>query len=132
MKTLKIALALAAVIGLVTITVGLSFAIFTGTPLDYGRIYVQDGFDEDWWDEMREYMEARYRGIEDEAWFDDMFEYAQKHWDEVQGQEWFDDMIEYIDENDRYNYPHGRYDDNYYGPRGYGGYYYGPRGCMGW
>jgi hypothetical protein len=134
MKTLKIALALVAVIGLVAITVGVSFALFTGTPVDYGRIYVQNGLDEDWWVEMRDYMETRYRGIEDEPWFDDMFEYARGHWDEVQGQEWFDEMIDYIDENTRNNSRFRGYDEGYFGPERYGGYYSGRRGfgCMGW
>jgi hypothetical protein len=98
MKTLKIVLALAAVIGLVTITVGLSFAHYNGTTFDYMHDYVQDGVDEDWWVEMREHMEARWSGIEDEAWFDDMLEHMEEHEAEIQNQEWYNEMIDYMED----------------------------------
>lgn len=120
MKTLKIILALSVVIGLIAVTVGLSFATFTGAPFDYMHGYVQNGINEDWWDEMLEHMEARWTGIEDEAWFDDMTQYMEEHYNEVQNQPWYDEMIEYMEENGYHSYA---------GPRssGRGGF-----GCWGW
>ena len=72
MQTLKIALALTAVIGLATLTVGLALAHFTYTPYNYNNTAVPETQTGDWWTQMREYMEARWNGIEDEEWFDDM------------------------------------------------------------
>lgn len=128
MKTLKIVIALAAVIGLATLTVGLTLAHYTNTPYDYMHSYVPEA-DEDWWTEMREYMEARWSGIEDEEWFDDMNEYMEEHWNEVQNQEWFNQMLEYMEEHGYHPYGYSNYDDNYYGPRGYDRRGFG---CWGW
>jgi hypothetical protein len=133
MKTLKIALALAAVIGLATFTAGLALAHFTNTPYNYNTTAVPEAQTGDWWTQMREYMEARWTGIEDEEWFDDMAQYMQEHWNEVQNQTWFKQMLQYMQEHSYqpYGYQH-------YGYNGYGNYYYGSRGygrgfgCMGW
>ena len=89
MKTLKIVLALTAVIGLVAVTIGLSFAHYTGIPVDTTTNTVHDTFDENWWTNIREYMEAKWNGIEDEAWFNEMTQYMEEHYNEVQNQEWF-------------------------------------------
>lgn len=119
MKTLKIALAFAAVIGLAAFSIGLTLAHYTNTPYDYNYTSVPEA-DEDWWTEMREYMEARWSGIEDEEWFDDMAQYMEAHWNEVQNQEWFNQMLEYIGEHGYQHYGYNSYDGNYYGPRSYG------------
>ena len=140
MKTLKIVLALAAVIGLVTVTVGLSFAHYTGTipfnpttntgtPFDPTPRSVQDTFDQDWWTRMREYMEARWTGIEDETWFNEMTQYMEEHYNEVLSQEWFDQMLEYMEDRGYYNYGPSNYANNNYGPNNYGRR---GHGCWGW
>jgi hypothetical protein len=129
MKTWKIALAFTAIIGLATFAIGLTLAHYTNTPFDYAHSYVSDAESEDWWTEMREYMEARWNGIEDEEWFDDMTQYMEEHWEEVQNQDWFNQMLEYMEEQGYHPYGYSNYEDNYYGPR-----YYGRRGfaCWGW
>jgi hypothetical protein len=145
MKTLKIVLALAAVIGLVTVTVGLSFAHYTGTipfnpttntdtPFDTTPMSVYNTFDQDWWTRMRDYMKARWTGIEDEIWFIEMTQYMEEHYNEVRCQAWFDQMLEYMEDRGYYHYGYRGYADNYYSPN-----YYGPRssgrrgfGCWGW
>jgi hypothetical protein len=142
-KTLKIVLALAAVIGLTTFTVGLALANFTSTPYSYNNTAVPEAQTNDWWNQMREYMEAKWTGIEDEEWYDDMVQYMEVHWNEVQNQAWFNQMLQYMQEHgyDPYCYgpygygPHGyepygynNFDSCYYGPRGYGRGF----GCMGW
>ena len=133
MKTLKIALALAAILGITTLTIGLTLAHYTHTPYDYMHSAVPEA-DEDWWTEMGEYMEARWEGIEDEEWFDDMAQYMEEYWNEVQNQEWFNQMLEYMEEQGYYRYGYslhgyGDYEDKYYGPG-----YNGRRGfgCWGW
>jgi hypothetical protein len=141
MKTLKIALALAAIIGLTTLTIGLALAHFTSTPYAYNNTAVPVA-DEDWWNRMQDYMEARWNGIEDEEWFNDMTQYMEEHWNEVQNQEWFNQMLQYMQDHGYHSYGYESYG---YGPYGYGPYgynnydsYYGPRsygrgfGCMGW
>lgn len=134
MKNTKIALALVAVIGLVTVTVGLSFAHYIGTPYTTTTGSLQDTFDEDWWTEMRSYMEARWTGIEDQEWFDAMTQYMEEHYNEVRGEGWFDQMLEYMEDRGFYHNGFRGYDDNYDGSN-----YYGPRssgrrgfGCWGW
>ena len=129
MKKLQILLALAAVIGLVALTIGVSFAHYTGTPFDTTTGSIQDTFDEDWGTRMREYMKARWNGIEDETWFNDMTQYMEEHWNEIQNQEWFNQMREYMEEQGHYHYGYRHYDENYPGPRssGRGGF-----GCRGW
>jgi hypothetical protein len=134
MEKLKIAFALVAVIGLVAVTVGLSFAHYIGTPYDTTTGSLPETFDEDWWTEMRAYMEARWTGIEDEEWFDDLTQYMEEHYNEVRGQAWFDQMFEYMEDRGFYHHGFRGYDDNYYGSN-----YYGPRssgrrgfGCWGW
>ena len=129
MEKLKIALALVAVIGLVAVTVGLSFAHYIGTPFNTTTGSLQDTFDKDWWTEMREHMEARWFGIEDEEWFDDMTQYMEEHYDEFRNQEWFDQMLEYMEDRGYYHYGYGNYNDNYYGPRSSGRRGFG---CWGW
>jgi len=126
MEKIKIGLALAAVIGLITLTVGLSFAHYTGiAPFDTTTTNVQDTFDEEWWTNMRESMEARWGGIEDEAWFNEMVQYMEEHYNEVQSQEWFNQMLEYMEDRGYYHFDAGNYDANYFGPgnsgrRGFG------------
>jgi len=129
MKTYKIALALAALIGVVTLTVGLTLAYYVNTPYAYSNSYVSEAEREDWWNEMREYMEARWNGIKDEEWFDDMTQYMEEHWSEVQDQEWFDQMLEHMEENGYHPYGYNGFNGEYYGPRSFG-----PRGfgCWGW
>ena len=128
MKTIKIALALIAVIGLSAIITGLAFGHYTRTnPFAPATINAEETFDEDWWTQMREHMEARWSGIEDEEWYHDMTEYMEEHWNEVQNQEWLNQMLEFMEEKGYNHYRYRNYEDNYYGPR-----YYGRRGCWGW
>jgi hypothetical protein len=126
MKTLKIVLALAAIIGLATFTVGLTLANYTNTPYNYNNTAVPQA-DEDWWTQMQEHMQARWYGIEDEEWFNDMNQYMQEHWNEVQNQSWFNQMLEYMQEHGYHPYGYNNYQD-YYGPRSYGRGF----GCWGW
>jgi hypothetical protein len=129
MKTLKIVLALTAVIGLVAVTVGLSFAHYTRTPFDTTIESTQNTFDENWWTNMREYMEARWTGIEDEAWFNEMTQYMEEHYNEVQNQEWFNQMLEYMEDRGYYRYGGNNFNDNYFGSRSSGRRGFG---CWGW
>ena len=134
---MKIASALVAIIALTTLTVGLTLAHYTNTPYNYNNTAVPQA-GEDWWTQMREYMKARWNGIEDQEWFDDMAQYMEEHWNEVQNQAWFYPMIELMQEHgyQPYNYepywhgPYGynRYDSYYYGSRSYGRGF----GCRGW
>ncbi len=134
MEKIKIVIALVAVVGLVAVTVGLAFAHYFGGPYNPIIGSVQDGFDEDWWTEMRAYMEARWSGIEDKEWFDDMIQYMEEHYNEVRDQAWFDQMLEYMEDRGFYHPGYRGYEGNYFGPG-----YYGPRssgrrgfGCWGW
>jgi hypothetical protein len=74
--------------------------------------------DGDWWDEMVEHMEDRWdnvpQEVQDEEWFNDMRAYIQDHVDEVQTQDWFDEMTQFMEENFGNGY---RYS---YSPRSYG------------
>jgi hypothetical protein len=129
MKTLKIVLALTAVIGLVAVTIGLSFAHYTGIPVDTTTNTVHDTFDENWWTNIREYMEAKWNGIEDEAWFNEMTQYMEEHYNEVQNQEWFNQMLEYMEDQGYYRHGGSNFDDNYFGSRNSGRRGFG---CWGW
>ena len=134
MKTLKIALALAAIIGLTTFTVGLTLAHYNNTP--YNNTAIPQA-DEDWWNQMQDYMQARWNGIEDQDWFNNMTQYMEEHWNEMQNQSWFNPMLEYMQEHgyqpycyEPYGYGTYGYNnyDNPYGPSSYGRGF----GCRGW
>ena len=128
MKTLKIALASAAVIGIVlTLTAGLSLAYYINTPYQHTNSYASEAEGKDWWNEMQEHMEARWTGIEDEEWFNDMTQYMEEHWNEVQNQEWFNQMLQYMEEHGYHPYGFENFEGTY-GPRGYGRGF----GCWGW
>lgn len=127
---MKIALAFAAITAIVAVAIGLTFAQYTNKPYAITQNQAQDSINQDWWVRMRNYMEAKWVGIEDEEWFDNMNQYMEEHWNEVQNQEWFNQMLEYMQEHSHYhNYGYG--DNGYYyvGPRGYGGRGFG---CRGW
>jgi hypothetical protein len=136
MKNLKIALTLAAIIGLTTFTVGLALANITNTPNNYKNTAVPQT-DEDWWNHMQNYMQARWNGIEDQEWFNNMTQYMEQHWNEVQNQTWFNPMLQYLQEhgyqlsnNQPYGsepYCYGDYYGNYYAPNYGRGF-----GCRGW
>jgi hypothetical protein len=140
MKTLKIALALAAIIGLTTFTVGLTLAHYTNTP--YNNTAVPQAQTENWWNQMQEYMKARWTGIEDQEWFNNMTQYMQTHWNEVQNQTWFNPMLQYMQDHGyqpSYNQPYGYqpYGSEPYCYGDYYGNYYAPNysrgfGCRGW
>ena len=134
MKNLKIALALAAIIGLTTFTVGIALANITNTP---STSAVPQAQTEDWWNQMQDYMQARWNGIEDQEWFNNMTQYMEEHWNEVQSQSWFNPMLEYMQEHgyqpycyEPYGYGTYGYNnyDNPYGPSSYGRGF----GCRGW
>jgi hypothetical protein len=129
MKTLKILLALSAIIGLVAVTMGVTFAHYTGVPSDVTTGTIQERFEEDWWLRMREHMEARWEGIEDESWYNDMIQYMEDHWTEIHNQEWFNEMLEYMEEHGHYNYRYRNYEEDYPGFGSYGGRGFG---CRGW
>lgn len=129
MKTLKIAIALTAIIAIFAITIGLSFAHYTNTPFTTTTNSLQEAFDEDWWTRMQDYMQVRWNGIEDQTWFNDMTQYMEDHYNEAQNQEWFNQMLEYMEDRGYYHFYDGNYDDNYFGPRSSsrGGF-----GCWDW
>ena len=64
MKTIKIAIAFTAIIAIVAVTIGLTFAQQTNTPYANTQNQAQDNIDQDWWVRMRNYMKARWNGIE--------------------------------------------------------------------
>ena len=127
MKTLKIVIALIAIIATSAVTIGLSFAHYASTPFAATNSF-QDTFDEAWWTRMQDYMRARWNGIEDQTWFDEMTQYMEEHYNEVQNQEWFDQMLEYMEDRGYY-YGNGNYDDTYYGSRSFSRRGFG---CWGW
>ena len=126
MKTLKIALVLTAIVGLTALTVGLALAHYANTPYNYNNTATPQA-EENWWNQMREYMEARWQGIEDQEWFNDMTQYMEEHWNEVQNQEWFNQMLQYMEEHGYHPYGFENFEGTY-GPRGYGRGF----GCWGW
>ncbi len=128
MKTLKIVIALTAIIAISAVTIGLSFAHYTNTPFTPRTTSVQDTFNEDWWTRMQNYMQTRWNGIEDQTWFNDMTQYMEEHYSEVQNQEWFNQMLEYMKDRGYY-YGNNNIDDTYYGPRSSGRRGFG---CWGW
>jgi len=128
MKTLKIVLALTAIIAISAVTIGLTFAHYTGNPFTTRTNSVQDTFTEDWWTRMEDYMQTRWNGIEDQTWFNDMTQYMEEHYTEVQNQEWFNDMLEYMEDRG-YNFGNRNYDDTYFGPRSSSRRGFG---CWGW
>ncbi len=75
--------------------------------------------DGDWWNEMIEHVDEHLdsvpQEIQDEEWFTDMRAYMEQQVDEVQTQDWFDEMTQFMEEQ---NIGNGyRYS---YSPRSYG------------
>ena len=40
--------------------------------------------DEEWWREMRTYMEQKWEDHEDDEWWDEMSEHMEEHWEELE------------------------------------------------
>jgi len=120
MKNVKLII-IATTIAILTVgTIGVALAYNHERSSNYGGImgYSTPNEDEDWWVEMREYMDDHWNEVQDEEWFNDMREYMDEHVDDVENQDWFDKMTKFM-ENQRYEY--------YYNYNN--GYGYGYRGC---
>ena len=108
MEKTKIALVLIAVVALVTVTIGFTFAQNLSGFGHFGGMmgYTSYAEGEDWWTEMREHMSEDWADIEDEKWFDDMTTYMDEHIADLGSQEWYDSMVEYMEEYGHYGYGH--------------------------
>ena len=101
MEKTKIIIVLTAIIALVTVTIGFTFAQNIGGNHFFGGMMGHNNYSEgeDWWTNMREHMGEEWTGIEDEEWFDDMTTYMEEHIADLESQEWYDSMVEYMEEH---------------------------------
>ena len=89
----------------------------------YGVTGNTDNYDEEWWQEMRTYMEQRWGEDIDDDWWNAMRAHMEQRWGETQTDAWWNEMREFMEERWA--------DQNSYGPySGYGGY--GRCGGMRW
>ena len=132
MKNLKI-IAIAATIGIVAwaiigVVFAHNFAInpYYSSMKEYSTPYE----DEDWWSEMRQYMEEHWDQVDDatqqettdeefEHWWDEMKEHMEQGWSD-DGEAWWNEMREHME--DRWE----ELEDGDYGYSGFG------RGCWDW
>ena len=99
MKKTKIARGLLASVGLVGLTAGLALSHYFKEPHNPITGSLNESFDEDWWTEIRERIEANWSGVEDE--------------------QWFEEILEYMEDRGYYNSGYRGYNSNYYGDRSY-------------
>jgi hypothetical protein len=94
------------------------------------RTYSTPGEDEDWWNEMRQYMEEQWDEVDDatqqqttdeefEQWWDEMKDHMEERWVDDNGA-WWDEMRQHMED---------RWEDLENGDCGYVGF---GRGCLGW
>lgn len=132
MKT-KIIIAIGITIGIVTwASIGIVLAHnFTTNPY-YGGVrgYSTHYEDEDWWNEMRQYMEEHWDEIDQapeqditdeefEDWWNEMKEHMDEQWAD-DDEDWWDEMREHMEEHWE------EIEDEGYHYSGFGG------GCWGW
>ena len=84
MKTKTLVLALILVV--VAVAAPATYALARSNPSSsyYGVTGNIDDLDEEWWNEMRTYMEQHWAGIESEDWWDEMNEHIEEHWEELE------------------------------------------------
>ncbi|UCC58079.1 MAG: hypothetical protein JSW14_06900 [Candidatus Bathyarchaeum sp.] len=124
-KTLSIALILAILAIAAPVTYVLAHR--TSTRSYYGVTEDIEKFqNEEWWKEMRTYMEEHWKIHEDdEEFWREMRQHMEQHWEDIESEEWWAEMKEYMEQRweDRDSY--GRYGR-------YGGYGYGRGGGCHW
>jgi len=65
--------------------------------------------DEEWWSEMKDYMEDHWEELEEakeqgelgeefEEWWDEMKERMEDRWADIDGEDWWDEMREHMEE----------------------------------
>lgn len=111
MKNLKIMLIATTIAVLGVATIGLALASSYNNSPYYGGMmgYSTPNTDDDWWIEMREYMDDHWDEVQDQAGFTEMQTYMNEHLDDIENQNWFDEMTSHMegqnfDSNYRYGY----------------------------
>jgi hypothetical protein len=111
---------LALVLGLVALVIAIPASYVLAHPGGYYSVAEQQYEDEEWWQEMRQYMEDHWDEEVDDQWWGKMREHMEDRWEDVRDEDWYQEMEQYMKE---------RWDDQgYYGRYGYGGF----GGCHRW
>jgi len=112
---------LALVLGLVALIIAIpaSYVLAHPNGYYYDEVRAHQYQDEDWWQEMRQYMEDHWDEQVDDEWFDQMREHMEDRWNGIEDEDWYQEMEQYMEE---------RWENQDYGRYGYGGY----GGCHRW
>ena len=108
---------LAVVLGLVALIIAIPAGYVLAHPSGYYyEARAEQYQDEDWWQEMRQYMEERWADEVDGEWWAEMRAHMENRWNGVEDEEWFQEMQQYMEERWQ---EQDRYGDSWgYGRRG--------------
>ena len=116
---------LALVLGLVALVIAIpaSYVLAHPSGYYYNAADIEQYQNEEWWQEMRQYMENRWDNNVDDEWWNEMREHMEQRWDNVENEGRWQEMRQYMED-------HWANQDNYASYGGYGGY----GGChrLGW
>ncbi len=97
MKTKTLVLALTLVV--LAVAAPTTYVLAQGGPSSSYYGVTGSGFeDEEWWNEMKTYMEQHWEDHEDDEGWDEMKERMEDRWADVDGEDWWDEMKEHMEE----------------------------------
>ena len=103
------------VLGLLALVIAIPASYVLAHPGGYySDAFVEQDQDEDWWQEMNQYMDEHWREEVDDEWFDEMREHMEDRWTGTDDEDWFQEMEQYMEE---------RWEEQgNFGSYGYGGF----------
>ena len=107
------------VLGLVALVIAIPASYVLAHPGSYYSVAEQQYEDEEWWQEMRQYMEDKWDEEVDDDWWGEMRAHMEERWEGVHDEDWYQEMEQYMEE---------RWENQDYGRYGYSGF----GGCHRW
>jgi hypothetical protein len=107
---------LALILGLVALVIVIPTSYVLAHPggYYYDEVHREQFQDEEWWQEMRQYMEDRWDEEVDDEWWDEMRDHMEDRWEDVSDEDWYQEMEQYMEDHWK--------DQGYYGRYSYGGF----------
>ncbi|MCW8802162.1 MAG: hypothetical protein OQK81_02290 [Candidatus Bathyarchaeota archaeon] len=109
---------LALILGLVALVITIPAGYVLAHPggYYYDEVRAEQYHDEEWWQEMRQYMEDHWdEQVDDERW-GEMRAHMEERWEDVRDEDWYQEMEQYMEERWENQENYGRY-----GYSGFGG-----------
>ncbi|MDG6221761.1 MAG: hypothetical protein IAX21_06355 [Candidatus Bathyarchaeota archaeon] len=103
------------ILGLVALVIAIPISYVLAHPggYYYNAADVEHYQNEEWWQEMRQYMEQRWDDNAEDEWWNEMREHMeQRRWEGAEDEKWFQEMKQYMEERWEDQDYYGRYGGN--------------------